>query len=194
MKIDHVRNEVGLDAVLPFVHDILPQLNNDEYRYSRAFWLEHMEKTPQLLLYGADETGICGSVFAFAENNAVTVGHCAVAQPKRDQGLGRALMVEMERRVGKLGLNNITLGAVQGAEGFYQKLGYSGSLLVQSQKQSIEQLKALNTTCEVIGTNVYEGTVNQVWLRVPLAASQVQEAYNEAFPECDTQITFGKTL
>ena len=103
-------------------------------------------------------------------------------------------MVEVEKRVKDLGHHRITLGALEVAEGFYAKLGYTGSLLIQSEEHSIDELKSLNELYEVIGTNVYDGTVNQVWLRLPVIDREFQRKYEETFPGCDTQMVFGKTF
>ena len=194
MHIDNVTNADELEPVWQFVCDIFPQLNNDECKYSRAFWIEKMGELPELLLYARDGSTICGSVFAWVTNGAVTIGHCCVDRANRGQGVGSALMVEVERRVKDLGYRGITLGAMEAAEGFYAKLGYTGSLLIQSEEHSIDRLKSLNESYEVIGTNVYEGTVSQLWLRLPAVDRELQRKYEETLPGCSTQMTFGKTF
>jgi predicted acetyltransferase len=133
-------------------------------------------------------------VFGFVENDVITIGHCGVAKEYRGQGVGSALMVEVEKCVKDLGYHGIALGAVEGAEEFYAKLGYTGSLLIQSEEHSIEELKSLNETFEVIGTNVYDGTINQVWLRLPAIDREFQRKYESTLPGCNTQMTLGKTF
>ena len=195
MDIDNVKNIDELDSVLQLVYDLFPQLvDNDEYRYSRNFWIEKMSELPELLLYAKDGSTICGSVFAWVDNGAVTIGPCCVDNAYRGKGVGSALMIEVEKRVKDLGYRGMTLGAVEGAEGFYEKLGYTGSLLIQSRKHSIDELKSLNKKYEVIGTNVYDGTINQVWLRLPAIDRELQRKYEETFPGCYTQMVFGKTF
>lgn len=194
MDIDHVRNIDELHAVLQVVYKIFPQLDNGEYRYSRDFWIEKMHELPELLLYVKEGAIICGSVFAWVEHNGVTIGHCGIAPEYRGKGIGRTLMVEVEKRVTERGYQGITLGAVESAEGFYAKLGYTGSLLVQSEEHSVDELVSFNKTYEVIGTNVYNGTVSQVWLRLPLADREFQKSFEAHFPGCNTQMVFGKAL
>ncbi len=194
MGINHVMNTAELDAVLQLVYSLFPQLDNDEYRYSREFWVEKMGELPELLLFARDGSTVVGSVFGWGNNGAVTIGHCGVAEAHRGKGIGSALMVEVERRATDLGCSRITLGALEDAEEFYAKLGYSGSLLIQSETHSIDELKDLNERYEVIGTNVYEGTVNQVWLRLPATDRELQRKYEETLPGCGTQMTFGKPL
>lgn len=101
-------------------------------------------------------------------------------------------MLEAERRIRALGYRGIALGALEGAERFYEKLGYSGSLLVQSEKHSIEELKSLSQGYEVTGTNVWEGKINQVSLRVRTVDREIQRRYEQAFPGCSTQMVYGK--
>lgn len=101
---------------------------------------------------------------------------------------------EIERRVKALGYHSIALGSVEGAERFYEKLGYKGSLLIQSEDHSIDQLLSLNDKYEVIYTNVYEGTVNQVCLRLSSPDRELQRLYEKTFPSCTTQMVFGKSF
>ena len=194
MDIDNVRTTEELDSVLQFVYEIFPQLNNDEYRYSCSFWIEKLSELPELLLYARDGSTICGSVFGWVSNGGVTVGHCGVDSAYRSKGVGSALMLELEKRAKDLGHHRITLGAVEEAEGFYEKLGYTGSLLVQSEEHSVDELKSVNKSYEVIVTNVYDGTVNQVWLRLPSIDRELQRKYEQALPGCYTQMTYGKTF
>lgn len=83
---------------------------------------------------------------------------------------------------------------MEGAEAFYEKLGYSGVLLVQSENHGLDELAAFNKKYEVIGTNIYDGTINQVWLRLPSIDHGFQRAYEEAFHGCSTQMVFSKTF
>ncbi len=103
-------------------------------------------------------------------------------------------MVEVEKRAKALGWRRITLGAVEGTEGFYEKLGYSGSLLVQSGEHSAGELAAFNRKYEVIGTDVWNETVSQVWLRLPLLDREFQREYEKRLPGCYTQVVFGKDV
>jgi len=140
MDINHVRNIDELDAVLQLIHGIFPQLDNDEHRYSRNFWVEKMRELPELLLYARDGSAICGSVSAWEENRGLTMGHCGADSAYRGEGIGSALMVEAEERAKNPGYHSITLGAIEGSEGVCSKLGYKGSLLMQSQEHSIDDL------------------------------------------------------
>jgi GNAT superfamily N-acetyltransferase len=192
MVIDNVKNLDELEFVLQFVYTIFPELEDGGYKYTRDFWAEMLGKLPELLLYAKDGDKICGSVFAWDDNGGITVAHCSVDSAYRGKGVGKALMLEIENRAKALGYHGIALGSVESAEGFYEKLGYTGSLLIQSEEYSIDELKSLNDKYEVIYTNVYDGTVNQVCLRLPRPDREFQRKYEEAFPGCSTQMIFGK--
>lgn len=191
MIIDNVKKLDELDSVLRLANSCF-QL--PETRYSRDFWTEKMNEQPELIIYAKDGDVVCGTVLAWVDNGAVTVATCCVDEAYRGRGVGRALMLEIENRVKALGYHGIALGSVEGAEGFYEKLGYQGTLLVQSEEHSIDELISFNTKYEVIGTNVYDGTINQVYLRLPSIDRGFQRAYEKAFPGCSTQMVFGKTF
>lgn len=194
MDIETVGNADDLDSVLHLTWEVLPQLagGGPEAKYSREFWIQRMGEVPELLLYARDGGFICGSVFGWVENGTVTIGHCWVDSRSRGKGVGRALMLEAERRARDLGCRGVALGAVASAEGFYARLGYTGTLLVQSEEHSTEELLTLNTRYRVLYTNVYDGTVNQVCLQLPSGDRELQQEYEKAFPGCSTQMVFGK--
>lgn len=134
------------------------------------------------------------SYSSWLHNGGITIAHCCVNNVYRGKGVGKALMLEVEKRVKSLGYHNIALGSAESAEGFYEKLGYTGLLLIQSEKHSIDELKSLNSLYEVIYTNVYDGIVNQIYLHLPYADRELQRRYEETFPECNTQMVFKKNF
>ena len=192
MIIDNVKSIDELNSVLDLVFSIFPQLENREYKYSREFWTEKFNELPDLLLYARDGNAICGFVFAWDDNGGITITHVGVNSAYRRKGVGKMLMLEAEKRVKVLGYRGITLASVDSAEGFYEKLGYAGALLIQSKNHSIDELLALNTSYEVIYTNIYDENINQICLRVPFAHRMLQQKYEETLPGCYTQMIFGK--
>lgn len=190
--IDNVKTIEELDAVLQLVFSIFPQVTDGTYKYSRDFWIDKLNELPELLLCAKDGDKVCGFVLAWNDHGTITAATVGIDKEYRGQGIGKALMLELERRVKALGYHGIALGAGEGAEGFYEKLGYKGSLLIQSEKYSIDELKALNTEYEVLYTNVYEGKINQVCLRLPKIDRELQRKYESTFPGCSTQMVFGK--
>lgn len=192
MKIDNVKNRDELKAVLDFVYTIFPQIKYDKYSYD--FWELKLDELPELLLCANDGGCVCGSVFAWVDNGGVTIAHCCVDGAHRGKGIGKALMLEAEKRVRALGYHSIALGSAEGAEEFYEKLGYKGSLLIQSEQYSVDELKSFNKKYEVIYTNVYDGSINQVCLRLPRIDREFQREYEKAFSGCSTQMVFGKSI
>lgn len=194
MLIDSVKNLNELESVLQLVYNIFPHLKYEEYRYNFDFWADKLKELPELLLYARDGDVVCGSVFAWDDNGGITVAHCCVDKAYRGKGIGKALMVEIEKRVKDLGYPGITLGSVEGAEEFYEKLGYKGTLLIQSDMHSIDELKSFNKKYQVLHTNVYDGTINQLFLNLPFCDREFQLKYEKAFPGCSSQMIYSKNF
>jgi GNAT superfamily N-acetyltransferase len=99
-----------------------------------------------LLIFAKYDGEVVGIVFGHIEDNGnMTVGPVAVDERFRKQGVAREMMSLIEKRAKDHGVHLITLGAVETVDGFYAKLGYTGSLLIQSEHHSIEELLSLNT-------------------------------------------------
>jgi GNAT superfamily N-acetyltransferase len=161
----------------------------------KAEWLGHLERDGDLLLYAESSGEVVGTVFGFVENNGnLTAGIVAVDERLRYRGVAREMMLLLEECAKSHGVHLIALGAVQTAEGFYAKCGYTGSLLIQSEQHSIDELLSLNTAYEVRYTNVYGGTINQVCLALPEADRELRRRYKTALPGCNTQMMFWKNI
>jgi len=194
--IQHVTTEQELDAALAFDEKVfgLPSERHSP-AYSREKWLERMKTYGDLMLYAQSGGEVVGIVFGRIENErSVTVGPVAVDGRFRKRGVAREMMLLLEQRALGRGIRHLALGAVESAEGFYQKLGYTGTLLVQSEKHSVEELLALNTKYRVISTNLYDGTVHQVFLDLPSPDRELQRNYESALPGCHTQMFFSKQI
>jgi len=196
MVVDYVKNGEELDRVLEFVQNVLSgTIGFIELPHTRDFWMEMVGKKSDLLLYASDENKIIASAFAFIENNNnATMAHLCVDNNYRNKGIGKELMSEIESRIKNMGCTSIALGSLESAEGFYKKMGYSGSLLVQSEKTSIDELLSLNKTYNVAWTNIYEGKINQICLSLSQPDRTLQRKYEETFDECYTQMVFQKIL
>lgn len=86
------------------------------------------------------------------------------------------------------------LASVETAEGFYQRLGYTGQLLIQSEKHTVDELIALNPGCPVVFTNVYGGKINQLCLRLDTPDRELQKLYESSLDGCSTQTMFWKKI
>jgi len=194
--IKHVTTEQELDAVLAFDKNVF-ELPSERHStaYSREMWLERMKTHGDLMLYAESNSEVIGIVFGRIENNSsITVGPVAVDERFRKHGIARELMLLLEKRALGQGIHHLGLGAVESAEGFYQKLGYTGTLLIQSEKHSIDELLSQNEKYPVKSTSVYDGTVNQVFLDLPTPDREFQRWYENTLPGCCTQMVFEKII
>lgn len=104
------------------------------------------------------------------------------------------MMLLLEERAKNHGIHLIALGAVQSAEGFYAKLGYTGSLLIQSQKHSINELLSLNEKYSVNYTRVHDEIINQINLAILESDRELQRKYETTLRGCYTQMMFWKNI
>ena len=195
-KIKHVTTRRELDDTLAFDKKVFG-LASERHSpaYSREKWLERMKTHGDLMLYAESGGEVIGIVFGRVENgSSVTVGPVAVDERFRKRGIARDLMLLLEKRALGHGIRHLMLGAVENAEGFYQKLGYSGNLLIQSEKHSIEELLSLNDKYPVKGTRVHDGTINQVYIDLPIADREFRRKYEAELPGCNTTMVFEKTI
>ena len=196
--IKNITTQQQLDAALDLEERIFDIANAQRSpQYSREKWTERMDCHSDLMLY-ADAGGFCvGIVFGRIESDNIVIGPVAIDKNFRGRGIARKLMLEIEKRAPNHGIFKLSLGSVKDAEGFYQKLGYTGCLLIQSEKHSIDELLAYNDKYSkygVIKTNLHDGIVNQVFLDLTMPNRKFQRKYENALPGCHTQMVFGKIL
>ncbi len=203
MLIDNVKNTAELDAVLAFAKALYPNLKFDfggdgDGKYSRHFWIEQWNKTPELLLYAKDNDQICGIIMGWEDQGKfITVAGDGVLVSYKNKGLHEALFVEIEKRAKGLGYQGIVLGIGEGEEEFYAQLGYIGKTLIQSEKYSVDDLKTFNEqyrNYEVSGTSVYEGYVNQLWINASLLDKDLKKKYEKEIGDCWVQVIVSKGL
>ena len=194
--IKHVTSEKELDKAAMFAQKIFPDhqgfMNLEDIRNG---WIPHMEKTCDLLLFAESNGEVVGVVFGSTpDDGKMSIMIVAVDERFRKHGIAREMIMLLEERAKAHGVHVIGLGAAQSAEGFYARLGYTGSLLVQSEKHSIEELLALNTKYAVNYTRVHDGTINQINLALTEADRDLQHRYETTLPGCHTQMMFWKNL
>ncbi len=191
--IKQTTTEKELDTVLEFDLKIFGT-RSDAPDYSREKWLERIETYGDLMLYAESAGEVIGIVFGRVERSvSVTVGPVAVDERFRKCGIAREMMTLLEERTLRHGIHHLCLGAVESAEGLYEKLGYTGTLLIQSETQSMDILLSLNTKYRVHHTSVYGGTINQVYLELPASDRDLQRKYKQ-LPGCYTQMVFEKKI
>jgi len=204
MFIENVEDIEELELVLSFlnsIHNGQPVSTADpesDEKFGMKWWVKQLDKHPELLLYakGCDGGNICAVTLGFEDAGSVTV-HEGVAAEYINTGIFESLFVELENRAKKSGFSGVVLGIGEGEEDFYAKLGYIGKTLVQSEKYSIDELKVFNeqyNNYEVAGTNIYEGTINQMWIKTSLLDKKLKQKYEKEIGNCWVQVIVHKSL
>ena len=204
MNIENVKSIEELDEVLKFfgfIHADSPTEYKPEEGelYSNKWWIGEYQKNPELLLYAKDGDKICGAIIGWKDNENVTVADDGILEEYKNKGIHEALFIELEKKAKKLGCDGIGLGISEGQEEFYAKLGYMGSMLIQSEKYSVEELKNYleslnNKNWELRNTNIYEGYVNQLWLNVSILDKELKKKFEQDLGDCWCQIIVGKSI
>ncbi|WP_425449114.1 GNAT family N-acetyltransferase [Dethiothermospora halolimnae] len=194
--IKNVSSKQELKKALDFFKMIfkgMSVVNNPEYSFKK--WEERMENHGDLMLYASLDNEVIGIVFgSIHDDHSITIRAVAVHEDYRSMGIAKKMIFLLEKRAIHYGVHSITLGAVESAEKFYSKLGYTGSLLIQSQIHSIDQLLSLNNRYKVKFTNIYDGKVSQVCLELTEPDRALQKEYEATFPGCYTQMMYWKNI
>jgi ribosomal protein S18 acetylase RimI-like enzyme len=194
MEIKSVKNEMELDNVLDFVKKTFLKINiswSESFK-NHDFYVEKINSN--LLLYMVDNGIIIASIFSYEDNKNITIGHICVDENYRKKGIGKIIMDDLEKRIKKLGYKLITLGSLEVAEGFYENIGFKGSLLIQSEINTIDELLLLRNDYEIAWTNIYNNKIYQVCLSLEKPDRELQKKYKEVYPNCNTQMIFQKIL
>ncbi|WP_018181439.1 GNAT family acetyltransferase [Kaistia granuli] len=88
---------------------------------------EKMRFQPGLMLVALEGSQVVGSVMAGYEGHRGWISRIAVLQTHRHQGIGQALLSEVERRLAALGCVKINLQVVESSAAvirFYEEAGY----------------------------------------------------------------------
>lgn len=194
--IKNISSKQELEKAFDFFKMIfigMPVVDNPEYSLEK--WEERMKNHGDLMLYASLDSEVIGIVFGRINNNySITIGPVAVHENYRGIGIAKEMILLLEERAKHYGIHSISLGAVESAERFYSKLGYRGSLLIQSQIHSIEQLLSLNNKYKVEFINIYDGKVSQVCLELTEPDRDLQKEYEAVFPGCYTQMMYCKNI
>ena len=203
MLIDNIKNIEELERALAFFRALYPghrlatiDAGSDE-KFGRKWWARQLGAAPGLLLQARDGGKICAATLGFSDDGRYVTVHEGVLEEYRHTGIFEALFVELEKRAKQLGYAGVALGIGEGEEEFYAKLGYVGKTLIQSEKYSVDQLKAFNAQYnqyEVTGAGVYEGYVNQLWLNASLLDKTLKQKYEEEIGDCWVQVIVSKEL
>ena len=196
MNIDHVKNVEELDELAEFFKIVYPKLPS----FDKQSWVEGWNKNPELLLYARDNNKICAATLAgIVEGEKHFVVYEGVLNDYWNTGIFEALFIELEKRAKKLGITNIFIAIGSGQEEFYAKLGYTGQMLIQSEKHSVDDLKNFlaslnNKNAEFSHDRIHDGYINQIWLNVPIMDKELKRQFEEVLGDCWTQIIVGKSI
>ena len=196
MNIDHVKSVEELDELAEFFKIVYPKLPFD-----KQGWLERWSKTPELLLFAKDNDKICAATLAgTGEGEKHFVVDEGILEEYWKTGIFEALFIELEKRAKKLGYTNIFVAIADGQEEFYAKLGYTGQMLIQSEKHSIDDLKNFlaslnNKNAEFSHDRIHDGYINQIWLNVSIMdKKELKKQFEEILGDCWTQTVVGKSV
>lgn len=191
-EMKYVMDNSTLDRVLRFSDRIL---KTRDFSKCRLQWQARMTAHPELLVYAQVSDEVVAVALAYLEDNGnITVGVVATEQQYRKQGLARECLSLIENRAKDLGVHLIALGSVDSAVEFYEKLGYTSQLLIQSPKHTVDELLSLNPGFPILFTNIYDGTTHQLCLKLTKADSGLRQIYENTFDDCDTQIMCWKAI
>jgi len=195
MNIENVKTIKELNEVLKFFNKIYPNHPIGEIDP----WVERLNKHPELLLYAKEGDKICAATFGIGGDNGWVTIDEGVLEDYWNTGIFEALFIELEKRAKKLGYIGLVLGIGEGQEEFYAKLGYTGNMLVQSEKHSIDDLKdflaGLNDkTYEITQTRIHDGYINQIWLKVSILDKDLKKKFEQDLGDCRTQIVVLKWI
>lgn len=194
--IKNITTERELDRAIAFDKQIFADSHHLETaEYSREKWLEHMKNYNDLMLYAEADKDVVGIVFGRAEENgSITVGPVATAPGFRRRGLAREMMFLLEKRALKHGIHRLALGAVQSAEGFYIKCGYTPFLFIQAKSPyNLKDMRTLNSKYrEVLSYD--DGADIRLMLATDGIDRELKNLYDITFPGCSTQTVFIKNI
>lgn len=189
-QIKSIQNRDELNRVYAFAQ----QMGLANAKHTLEFYVGHLARTPQLLIYAECENEICGCALGSVENDHVLVGPVEVAPARQRQGIGRAMLQQLDHAALALGQHTLILGAAEEAEGFYLRCGYQPFLFVQYPEPAfLPQLRALNRTYEIAWESQADGW-SKIMLRTPQVDLALQRAYESQFPNCSTQTVCIKNL
>jgi ribosomal protein S18 acetylase RimI-like enzyme len=113
------------DGVKALWHEAFP--SDKPWNAAEVAIAEKVKMQPELFLVAIDAGAVVGSIMAGYDGHRGWISRIAVLASRRQAGIGRALVVEAERRLlaigcGKINLQVVTANAA--VVGFYRRLGY----------------------------------------------------------------------
>jgi len=197
MNIENVKTIEELDEIFEFFKIVYPKIDFSQQRFLEQ-WTEHLNKNPELLLYARDGDIICAATLGTSgEGDKHIMVDEGVLNEYWNTGIFEALFIELEKRAKKSGYIYMGVAIGEGQEEFYAKLGFTGRMLIQSEKHSIDDLKKViegNKNIELSHTRIHDGYVNQLWLNVSILDKELKKKFEQDLGDCWCQIIVGKGI
>ena len=194
--IKNVKSKTDLDRALSFARLIFKDSGRLHIpTFSKVFWLTRMPDYVDFMLYAQHGDEIVGVVFSYLEkNNSITIAMVASDERYWHRGIASSLLAELEKRVLARGHHFIVIGALEAAEEFYLKCGYTPHLFIQSRPPlTLEKLRLLNDRYEE-AWSYDDGTDIRLCISTKGIDRELQHKYDKAFPDCSTQTLFTKYI
>lgn len=121
-------NEQDADAISRLIIATLHSSNAQDYPAAVIAQVQH-SFSPQAVRHLLDQRQVfvaqaAGDIVGTASLDGAVVRSVFVAPARQGQGIGRQLLVELERQALGAGLTQLTVPASITAEGFYARLGF----------------------------------------------------------------------
>lgn len=162
--------------------------------YSKLF--EQYEKDASLLLYIEEDNKIVATIgVKDVKEKEATIDVVAVDKEYRGRGYSSILLDEIEKRLFKKGIENVSLGARFRACGVYLKNGYSPTLLVQvSDFATLDLVKKANKYNYKIVNEYQNDVCGAVFYDVDVVNAEVIEYFEKEVPTAKASYIFTKKL
>lgn len=181
-----------LKAADEFQNDILNPQRKKRYR-TYGYVTEQHSRLPELFLGAHNGNKLVGVLFGYVKRNIVLLGEMAVHANYQKQGIGRKLIVELERRVLRLKKRKIVLGAREGTEKFYLKLGYTPLVFVQIRHKKVPS-DYLNKGFKIVRETNYKDAKRLTILTSKKVSMALLETIKQKFNAYDVIYLFEKEI
>ena len=132
-----------------------------------------------------------------ADGTAAVVGEVAIEPDYQAQGLGRAMLAEVEARAAARGLRHLALGADQDVASFYLACGWATTLQVTirgpERRAIFESLTAHELDGHRVGRILEEGPATRVWVSIDSYDTALAEQIS-TIKACSALVMFTKEL
>ena len=196
LKIKTISDNAALRVAYDLADYVLNLSSLGQLPYTLDFFNNELSNRSELLLYGEIDKRIVGVAFGRVNpDNNVTLALLAVDESYRKCGYGTALMDEFILTARAGGHRGIYLGSNEGADDFFIKCGFTPTLFLQSQKHSLDELRALNTSYrELWGLESDENGWCRLMLETPTIDEKLTAQYDVEFEDCLPQTVFQMLL